>query len=513
MKFASLFLCGAAMAAAAVYLEPNRGQLHSQAGFLARTPAGTLAAGPAAMEVRRRDGSTAVIVFEGASTQARALPQQLLPGVSHYIQGRDSAGWIWDVPRYQAVRYEEVYPGIDLVYRASDGGPSQGDMEFDFLLAAGADPSRIRMRVPDIVRLDKSGALAVGNLRLRTPAAWQTIRGQRVPVAVRFAFDRRQRAYFRLGRYDSRWPLTIDPIVQFATFLGGSSGDIGKRVIAGPDGAIYIAGDTTSTDFPASFSADNPLNRPETLWAQTSYVARLKPDASALDWSFFIGGSARQSVFALKQDPFGNNYVLGGTTSPNFPVTAGAWKTSIDPSATDLFLVKLDGQTGHIKASTFLGIALNPNIPDAGALLAIDVAGGVYVGGYRLYGGSFTPSPGAFQTKTESMAFVLRLNSAISAPVYASYWTLGSISAMEVDGGGNLLLGGTAFGSPQSGTAPFPAVNPLPGINQTPAWPGQAYVAQLNPTGSALAFATLIHGGGRDSGVGDLKLAPMAAFM
>jgi hypothetical protein len=383
---------------------------------------------------------------------------------------------------------------------------SHGDVEFDFLLAPGADPSRIRMRVPADVGLDPSGALTVDGVRLRAPAAWQDIRDKRAIVPVRFALNRR-RISFHLGKYDPSAPLTIDPVVQFATYLGGSGNDIGMRVISGSDGAIYTAGNTMSADFPASLPPGDLLNRPENLLQQTAYIARMKPDGSALDWSLFIGGSARQSVFALKQDVFGNLYLVVGTTSPNFPVTAGAWHATIDPSMTDLFLVKLDAQTGHIQISTFLGIALYDNNLDAGAMLATDAAGGVYIGGYRLYGGNFTPTSGAFDTSAPSSAFVLRLNSAITAAVYESYWPLGSVAAMDVDGAGNLVLGGVAFGGAQSGTPPFPAVNPLPGVDQSPVFPAQAYLARLNATGTAVDFATLLHGDGRDSGIGDLKIA------
>jgi hypothetical protein len=484
------------VANANVYLEPNRGQAETDAAYLARTPAGTVAAGARATAYLDRRGSRAVIVFEGASALARALPEQLLPGVSHYAQGRDPSGWQWDVPHYGAVRYEGVYPAIDLVYHAS-----QGEMEFDFLLAPGADPSRIRMRVPAGVSIDASGSLALGAARFHAPAAWQTRGGRREPVSVRFALDRRRRVRFKLGPYDAQLPLTIDPVIQFATYLGGSGNDVGVSVLSGSDGAIYVAGNTTSADFPASLPAGSPLVRPDVLLLSTAFVSRLRPDASAFDWSLFVGGTSRQTAYTMKQDAFGNLYLLGGTTSPNFPVTAGAWHTAIDPSMTDYFVVKLDAQTGHIKASTFLGVTVGDL--SRGARMAIDVAGGIYVGGYRPNGGNFAPTPGAFQTSSTAPAFVLRLNSGISGAVYTTSWDLGSIKAMDVDSGGNLVLGGVS--GLESG---FPAVNPVPGVNQKPIWPEVGYVARLNPTGTAVTFASLLDGDGRGSGITDIKIAP-----
>jgi hypothetical protein len=507
LRFVSALICGAVLARAGVYLEPNRGQSGATAPFVARASHGTLAAGPTAIENLRRDGSSAAIVFEGASPQARAYPEQLLPGVSHYVQGSDPARWLWDVPHYGSVRYENVYPGIDLLYHSA-----HGDVEFDFFLRPSANPKQIRMRVSAAVQLDQSGALVVGGVLVHAPVAWQNIRGQRIPIQARFKLDRDRRVSFQLGRYDRNAPLTIDPIVQFATFLGGSGNDIGIRVVSGNDGAIYLAGNTMSADFPASLPAGDLLNRPETLLNQTAFVSRLEPDASKLDWSLFIGGTAIQSVFAMKLDTFGNLYLLGETTSPNFPVTPGAWRTSIVPSSADLFLVKFDAQTGHIITSTFLGIGFDPTNMNDRALLALDVAGGIYVGGPILFTEDFIPTPGALdaappQTSEAEPAFVLRLNSSVSAAVYESYWPFGSIDAMDVDTSGNLVIGGTAFGCSQCGTPPFPAVNPLPGVDQNPTFPDQAYIARLNPAGTAVDLASLLNSSGESSGVADLKIA------
>jgi hypothetical protein len=500
LRFVSAFLFAAvATASANPYFEPNRGQAAIAAPFLARTPAGTVAAGPSAIAFFRRDGSWAALELEGASALARPIPEEPLSGVGHYILKSDPGRWLLDVPRYAAVRYRQIYPNIDLLYRTAHAG-----VEFDFLLAPHADPSRIQFRIPGNTRIDDSGALVLRNTRLHAPLAWQSVDGKRVPVAVRFLLDRRHRVHLALGAYNRNLPLTIDPAIEFATFLGGSSNDAGVRVLAGADGAIYTAGNTISSDFPASSSPDNLLNHPAILLGQTTYISRLKPDGSAFDWSLFIGGSVSQSVLDLKQDSFGNIYLLGVTASPNFPVTAGAWRTAMDPSMTDLFLVKLDALTGHVKASTFLGVASNSN---PGTRMAIDVAGGIYIGGTGSNLGSFTPTPGALKSAMPADGFLLRLNAAMTAAVYATYWDLGRISALDVDAGGGLWIAGNTGTESQSGSPPFAALHPLPGVNQTPQWPDQAYIAHLNPQGSALTSASLFHGDGRDSGIADLKIA------
>lgn len=505
MKFASTFLFAALAAAGAdTYFEPNRGQAWVPSPFLARTPAGMVAAGPSKIAFLRKDGATAAVELAGASAQAMPVPELPLPGVSHYILHPDPAHWIWDVPRYAAVRYRRVYPDIDLLYRTSHGG-----VEFDFLLAPQADPSAIRLRVPADARIDRSGALVLAGTVLHAPLAWQEVAGQRVPVDARFLPGPRHSVRLTLGAYNRNLPLTIDPVIEFATFLGGSGGDAGVRVLAGADGAIYIAGNTTSADFPASLSSDSLLNRPNILLAQTAFLSRLKPDGSALDWSLFIGGPASQAAVDLKQDSFGNLYLLGLTTSPNFPVTPGAWRTAIDPTESDLFLVKLDAPSGRVKAGTFLGLPSNANLR---ATLAIDAAGGIYIGGASQNLGGFTPTSGALQTTGPAMGFVLRLNTTLTAAVYATYWNLGDISSMDVDSAGGLWIAGNTRTGVQSGKPPFAALHPLPGINQTPLWPDQAYIAHLNPQGSALMSASLIHGDGRESGIADLRMSADGSF-
>jgi hypothetical protein len=267
-----------------------------------------------------------------------------------------------------------------------------------------------------------------------------------------------------------------------------------------------MAGDTTSPDFPAALPDNNPLNRPESFSMSTVFVSRFRKDASSLDWSLFVGGTAQQNVKGFKRDGLGNIYVLGQTTSSNLPVTPGAYRTHIGRYGSDFFVMKLDGATGRILASTFLGIGQSPSMGSATAVMAVDFAGGIYVGASNVW--DFPTTPGALRTSVGSggaPAGILRLNSAATAAVYATYWPLGWISTMDVDGLGNLVVAGITPGGSGGTASTFPAVNPLPGINQTPQWWSQSYVAILNPRGSALTFASMLHGDGQFSGINDIK--------
>jgi hypothetical protein len=395
------------------------------------------------------------------------------------------------------LRYPAIYPGVDLHYHLSGN-----DIEFDFEAENDADVSRIRLRFDENVRISAQGDLLLSSGAVRRPAAWQTVAGVRRPVPVSFRTIGRRRAGFRLGPHDRTVPVVIDPRVDFATIPGGSAAESDTQMIVDSAGSIYMAGTTFSVDFPASELPGSLLNAPESLLKSTVYVTRLRPDASAIDWSFFIGGTASQNCAGLAQDSLGDVYVFGATTSANFPVTPGAWKTSISPRLNDEFVVKMDAGTGMLKASTYLGLQIITTS------FAVDSAGGVYAAGIAF--ASFQPTPGAYLTSTSGIAGfydavgILRLNASLTNAVYATYMDIGVPSLLQADPGGNLIFTGTAgFVNPPGA---FPAVNPIPGINQTPQLGGQGFIAKLNAFGSGLVYASLLYGNGGQASATDLQV-------
>jgi hypothetical protein len=488
---------GAAALHAAVLFEPNRGQAGTGVDFVARTPRGIAAIAANRIEFIERGGKRGEISLAGARRDAHGAGEQAAPGVSHYATGADRRRWLWDVPRYARVRFANVYPGIDIRYHAE-----HGELEFDFLVAPGASASRIRLTFPDAVRLTAAGELVSGSTTLRRPEAWQWTGGRRVPVDVSYALRGRTGIVLRLGDYNRRLPLTIDPTVAMATYLGGSDNEGDSKITVGADGAIYVAGTTVSADFPASLPVGSLLNRPEILLAPDVYITRIRPDGSAQDWSLFIGGSSAEAALGLKRDSLGNLYLLGTTNSPNFPVTSGAYRTAIHPFLTDLFLVKLDAQTGRIKTSTFLGT------PSSSARFAVDATGGVYVSGYE-NDVNFQTTPGAYQPNPSDPnsgyphEFVLRLNAPLNALVYATFLDFANVTAMDVDAAGNAVLGGVVSPFPYPDAATFHPVNAIPGVSQNV---NGAFVAKLNSSGTAMIFATELHGDGL-SAVSDVRVA------
>jgi hypothetical protein len=185
--------------------EPNLGQADPKVRYIARG-AGymLLLAGQEAVMVL-----PSVLVrmkLVGAASTSTSHPENLLPSVSHYYIGDDPKKWHPNVPNYERVKFEQVYPGIDLVYYGN-----QQRLEYDFVLRPGAEPNQIRLAYSgaDSMRLDSDGDLILNvqgkELRQRRPLVYQEIGGQRVEVAGGYELTRRTREVrFAVARYDRR---------------------------------------------------------------------------------------------------------------------------------------------------------------------------------------------------------------------------------------------------------------------------------------------------------------------
>ncbi len=230
--------------------EANRGQTDARVQFLARNSAYSvyLAADEIALALRdaathagargraeraaprKSRASVLRIKLLGASRQPRAYGLDELEGKSNYLVGRDPARWRTNVPNYGRVKYEGVYPGVDVIYYGT-----LRQLEYDFDVAPGADAGRIRMRIEGAkgLRIDANGDLvlptAAGEVRQHAPYAYQETAGVRQTVACRYVLRGKGQVGFELGAYDRSLPLVIDPVISYSTYLGGNSYDGGER--------------------------------------------------------------------------------------------------------------------------------------------------------------------------------------------------------------------------------------------------------------------------------------------
>jgi hypothetical protein len=410
-----------------------------------------------------------------ANPRPVATGVDLLPSTTHVYAGADLANWHPDIPHYAAVRYENVYAGIDLFYRSREG-----QLEYEFRVGPQADPGRIHLNFPHAqCSIGSGGGLVLktddDTVRQHRPSAWQQIDGARRPVAVQFELVGCT-AGFSLGEYDTRYALVIDPLMT-VSFFGGNGWDAAYAVATDAAGNIYLTGETASANFPGTAGSSRA----------NLDVFVTKMAGSAIVYTTILSSSGNDAGRGIAIDGNGNAYVGGIAGASNFPVTAGV----IGPTfggVQDAFVARLDA-TGHLVFSTYLGGAA----ADAAYGIALDSAGLIYVAG-TTSSPLFPTTPGAAQTKYAGGedAFIAKLNSTGTSLIYSTLMggTGNDIaSAIAVDAWGNAVIAG----STDSGNLPVRnAWQPAYGGS------GDGFFGSLNASGTAWNFLTYIGSFGPD---------------
>jgi len=464
--------------------EANQGQAPSEVKFMAHGNGYSLflTAGEAVLSPNQgRSGRKEAAIemkLEKANPSPRVIGLEELPGRSNYLIGNDSANWHTNVANYAKVRYERVYPGIDLVYYGN-----QRQLEYDFILDPGADPRAIHFAFngKGKAKMDREGDLLLetdGNeFRLRRPVVYQNIAGTRHTVSGRFVLQRGRRVGFEVGAYDSSKPLIIDPVLAYSTYLGGAYTALGNAIAVDASGSAYITGGAGSS-FPTSGNAFQTTESAEAL----SFITKLNPAGSALEYSTYLGGEIYPQKgttgYGIAVDSSGNAYITGTTSAWDFPITATAFQKTLGTGLIfgyeeTAFVTKLNATGSALIYSTFLG----GTYLDEGRGIAVDSAGNAYVTG-DTYSADF-PTANAFQPSLGSVlgnehAFVTVLNPAGSGLVYSTY--LGgkggdSGYGIAVDASGSAYVTGVAGPN-------------FPLLNAFQATPGYTFVTKFNASGS-----------------------------
>ena len=345
--------------------------------------------------------------FAGANPAPLLAAEEPLPGVTNYLIGNDPALWHTNVPTAARVRYTALYPGIDLTVYGTDAG----GLEYDALIAPGADPAAFALAITgaDAVQLDDAtGELvmttAAGAVRQHAPVAYQERDGQRLPVDARYAVRGDGSVGFAMGAYDATLPLVIDPTVTLAysTYLGGAGDDTGIAIAVDTSGNAYITGITASVNFPTLHAYQTTYGGGST----DAFVTKLNATGTALVYSTFLHGSVGEYGNGIAVDTSGNAYITGITGSANFP-TLNAYRTTFGGGITDAFVTKLDTtKTGaaSLVYSTYLGGAGS----ESGYGIAVDTSGNAYITGDT---SANFPTLNAYQTTNGGItdAFVTKL--------------------------------------------------------------------------------------------------------
>ncbi|HWZ78010.1 MAG TPA: SBBP repeat-containing protein [Candidatus Sulfotelmatobacter sp.] len=482
----------------------------------------------------------------GASPNVSLSAVDPLPGKSNYFIGNNPAKWRTGVPQFARVRYENVYPGINLVFYGN-----QGHLEYDFQVTPSGDPSRAELEFNGAEKLElRDGSLVIrgqnGNVRLDAPSVYQEIDGRKQTVDGTFVLRAANRVGFAVGAYDHSRELIIDPILNFSTYFGGSGDEHNTSVAVDGSLNIYLAGSTTSPNLPV------PTGAVQTTLhgAQNVYVAKIQPPlgsqvAKLLDLTY-LGGSGNDYPVGIGVDGGENPYVAGTTTSGNFPTTAtNAYQATPASAGTHVFVTKLNFDFTALDYSSYL----SGNGTDIASGMTIDPAGNLYVTGTTTsvetsvldqFPATNLPQRLPFQSTsnapTQKQFFVTRVDT--NAPgtasiFYSTYFGGGTFNGTLVaDGGGitvdtnlNVYFTGTTnftySGCSGCSVTDFPILNayqpcldsppatnivsPQSCANTTNPTAADAFVAKLNPNapqGQQLIWSTYLGGSQTDSSPG-----------
>jgi Beta-propeller repeat len=504
--------------------EANRGQADGQVKFLSRGNGFSLfltndeavialkKAGPRNPGARKRPGGPMRTADNDASADARIRLQLLganmsprvvgiaeLPGKTNYFIGGDPAKWRTNVPTYAEVKYEGIYPGVDLIYYGN-----RGRLEYDFVLAPGIDPGLIglRFRGGSEVKIDEKGDLLLHSdgVRFQKPLVYQNADGTRKQVESRYLMTADNTIRFSVGAYDRSKPLVIDPVILYSTYLGGSGTDNGGSIAVDETGNAYLTGQAGSVDFPI-VNAVQPTFAGTGFEPSNVFITKINANGSALVYSTYLGGSGRDFGSGIAVDPSGNVYVTGFANSFDFPTVNALQPVShgcCGPDGGTGFVAKLNPAGSALVYSTFLGGFGD----DSGDAIAADAAGNAYVTGATQSTDFPTAHPlqATLGTDAGSDAFVTKINPNGSALVFSTYLGGGgdfahdSGTGIAIDPAGNVYVVGTAQSSN------FPTANALQ-PNRTGG--ENAFVTKINPSGSAFVYSTYLGGSSPSGDSGD----------
>ncbi len=455
--------------------------------------------------------------FEGAMAKAH-VGGHALPHYVNYFLGDDPTQWAGGVPVFAEVELKEMYPGIGMRIDGHDG------MKYDWLVAPGADPSRITMRYEGQSSIGlKHGLVFIettaGRVVEQRPVAWQVVHGNKRTVECRYTLDGDRVGFEFPYGYDQRYPLVIDPAVVFSSYSGSSGDNFGFTATYDNSGHLYGGGMVRSTGYPVTLGVIQPnYGGGENDIA----ISKFTPTGNALVWSTYIGGTANEVPHSMVVNSNDELYILGTTNSLNFPTTVGCWQTSFAggtnppfavasygfsyPNGSDIVVVHLNNTATALIGSTYVGGSgndgLNQQVPTnrnygdpfRGEII-MDPQEQPLVISSTVSTNLFT-SLNAVQTNNAGGvdAYVFRMDPQLTTMLWATYF-----GGSGTDAGFGIQTSSTGEIYITGGTT---STN-LPAGQGTAAFPGlqggtDGFIARFHPSGSPLISRTYVGTSGFD---------------
>jgi len=463
--------------------------------------------------------TTVRLRLDGANPNPQITGLERLPARVNYFVGNDPKNWHTDVPSFARVKYTEIYPGVDLVFYGN-----QRKLEYDFVVGPGADPRKISFKVDGTskMRITARGDLTLrvvgGEVEFQKPVVYQILKGKRHEIEGNYVMDGTHRVAFVVAAYDRNEPLILDPVLSYATYLGGTASEDdqqGAAIALDSSGNAFIAGETSSIDFPAG-TKGGVVTAPNQNGG-ASFVAELDPTGANLLYSTYLAGSTTpggDTAFGIAVDTSGKVYVTGQTFATDFPTTAANAFNPGPVSATTatngtVYLTKLDPTVNGASALLYSTYVSGTGGEYANCVAA-DASGNAYIGGNTA--STDFPTANALQSapsNTFGTGFITRIDTTKSGSaslIFSSYFGgNGANAATNSLGIGEIVFGIAADSSQNtyvtgvtsstdspatfitSATA-FQAA-PLPGNTQS-----SVFVSKIATTAGTLSYSTYLAG-------------------
>jgi gliding motility-associated-like protein len=298
---------------------------------------------------------------------------------NNYYLGNDTEQWADNVKSYGQIRFKDVYQGIDLRFDAINGR-----IKYEYIVGVGstAEPILVEIEGADLVLIDDDGALlmqtSAGDYKELQPFAYQlSDSGSILPVPCEYKLLRNRVKYYFPEGYDTTRELIIDPELEFSSYIGSVSNSFGFTASYDSEGHLYAGSIVFGASFPVTAGAYQVNFGGGTIDVG---ISKFSPDGTQLLYNTFIGGSGNEAPHSIVTDSEGNLFVMGSTSSFNWPLSAGAYQTTfaggfntagagyIYSNGSDIFVCKLNNTGNQLLASTLLGGSGNDGV-STGTLL------------------------------------------------------------------------------------------------------------------------------------------------
>ncbi len=413
--------------------------------------------------------------FIGANTNVELSGEDRFSNYYNYFLGNDQSAWHSGVSAFDAVRYRQLYPGIDMLVHSQSNS-----MKYDLIVAPHAAQSQIKIRYNGLDNI----RIIDGNLELVTsiativelkPVAYQWINASKINVSCEFRLDDNELSFYFPEGYDENYELVIDPATLiFASYSGATSDNWGYSATYDNAGNLYGAGIAFANGYPTTVgSYQTSFAGGVGLYVADITISKFTADGTSLIYSTYLGGTNEDLPYSLIVDAENNLIVYGATGSDNFPVTGASYDDSFNggtavlvdyvlsfTSGSDGFVSKFNADGTDLIGSSFIGGTSNDALNDATATaynygdhargeVNVDILGNIYIASCTK-SSNLPVSPDVFQTTFggNQDGFIAKFNPDLSDLVWCSYIggsaADGAYSIKKMNGEKFIVCGGTA---------------------------------------------------------------------